>query len=204
MVHVRFGSRPPSWSQNQVKVLVDAESSLYSMRHHRAPAADGLLPNGWHSAGRQLDVVRVVAATAAIRAIRRPCHQIETVSGGRGGTWAGSVQHSPLALNCHPGSADSVNPSTGLRRSATVTSTLLPLGPGTSDKTRVKSQPRATPDQCVLGFFWEADGVAAAGAAGAGLASASTGASAWPCYKELWRSLCAAALLAPAAPHCLH
>ena len=30
MVHVRFGSRPPSWSQNQVKVLVDAESSLYS------------------------------------------------------------------------------------------------------------------------------------------------------------------------------
>ena len=30
MVHVRFGSRPPSWPQNEVKVLVDAESSLYS------------------------------------------------------------------------------------------------------------------------------------------------------------------------------
>ena len=30
MVHVAPGSQPPSWSQNQVKVLVDAESSLYS------------------------------------------------------------------------------------------------------------------------------------------------------------------------------
>ena len=30
MVRVGSGSRPPSWSQNQVKVLVDAESSLYS------------------------------------------------------------------------------------------------------------------------------------------------------------------------------
>ena len=30
MVHVRFGPRPPSWPQNEVKVLVDAESSLYS------------------------------------------------------------------------------------------------------------------------------------------------------------------------------
>ena len=31
MVHVRFGSWPPAWSQNQVKVLVDAESSLYGV-----------------------------------------------------------------------------------------------------------------------------------------------------------------------------
>ena len=30
MVHVAPGSRPPSWSQNEVKVLIDAESSLYS------------------------------------------------------------------------------------------------------------------------------------------------------------------------------
>ena len=30
MVHVRFGSWPPSWPQNEVKVLVDAESFLYS------------------------------------------------------------------------------------------------------------------------------------------------------------------------------
>jgi len=30
MVRVAPGSRPPSWSQNEVKVLIDAESSLYS------------------------------------------------------------------------------------------------------------------------------------------------------------------------------
>ena len=30
MVRVGSGSRPPSWSQNEVKVLIDAESSLYS------------------------------------------------------------------------------------------------------------------------------------------------------------------------------
>ena len=30
MVRVAPGSRPPSWSQNEIKVLVDAESSLYS------------------------------------------------------------------------------------------------------------------------------------------------------------------------------
>ena len=29
MVHVAPGSRPPSWSQNEVKVLIDAESSLF-------------------------------------------------------------------------------------------------------------------------------------------------------------------------------
>ena len=30
MVHVAPGSWPPSWSQNEVKVLIDAEPSLYS------------------------------------------------------------------------------------------------------------------------------------------------------------------------------
>ena len=37
MVRVAPGSRPPSWSQNEIKVLVNAESSLYIV--HFTPLA---------------------------------------------------------------------------------------------------------------------------------------------------------------------
>jgi hypothetical protein len=107
-----------------------------------------------------------------------------------------SEQHAPLALNDHPGSTDSVNPSVELRRSCTVTSTVVPLGPGKSDTSRENSAPRSTPDQWVLGFFCEGGRLAAAEAAEAGEASASLGASAWHCCKELQRSLCTATLQA--------
>ena len=72
-----------------------------------------------------------------------------------------------------------------------VTSTLVLLGPGTSDTSRENSEPRSTPDQWVLGFFCEGGWLAAAEAAEAGEASASLGASAWPCCKELWQEVCA-------------
>ena len=73
-------------------------------------------------------------------------------SGAQGAEgWVGLP--APLALKVQPGSVDSVSPSSALRRIAALTTTFLPLGPGTSVTSRVKAWPFAAPDQWVFGFL---------------------------------------------------